>query len=140
MVQTTSMPKSVQSDIPMEAVGEALLQHYNVGITNPWFEAGYSDQETYNRRKLPWAGKSYNVSADGSVSGTNIENIPAGLIASWKALASEADAVLNDEEFDSFDEHYETLSEVSPEPADELASDASFITEEAGGPYPVDEN
>lgn len=90
MARTEAMPKSVQSDIPMDAVGEALLQHYNVGITNPWFEIGRSDQETYNRRKLPWAGKSYDVDEDGNVSGPNAEEIPENLKSSWSDLATAA--------------------------------------------------
>lgn len=117
MVETSAMPKAVQSDIPMDAVGEALLMHYNVGIKNPWYEAGLSDQETYNRRKLPWAGKNYSVDGNGNVSGPNADSLPQGLVASWNALASEAQSVLEGESFDSLQDQYDTLTEVSPDPS-----------------------
>lgn len=90
MVRTEAMPKSIQSDISVDAVGEALLKHYNVGIRNPWFEIGRSDQETYNRRKLPWAGKSYSVDQNGNVSGPNVEELPDSLTDRWAELASAA--------------------------------------------------
>lgn len=79
----------------MDAVGEALLKHYNVGITNPWFEAGLSDQETYNRRKLPWAGKSYTVDDSGSLVG-DASDVPDGLVDQWEAFAQESRRVLGD--------------------------------------------
>lgn len=113
------MPKSVQSDVPMEAVGEALLQHYNVGITNPWFEIGLSDQETYNRRKLPWAGKSYTVAEDGSLVGDNPE-VPEGLAGAWENLADAARDHLEEEEFGDLETMFEEgLTAV----ADELRKD-----------------
>jgi len=115
MVQTSQMPRSLQSDIPMEAVGEALLQHYNVGITNPWFEAGYSDQETYNRRRLPWAGNRYTVDENGDVSGPNAESLPDNLKQAWVNLAEEARSVLEGETFEDMDDHFETLSEIDPD-------------------------
>lgn len=107
MAETSQMPKSIQSDIGVDAVGEALLQHYNMGITNPWFEAGYSDQETYNRRMLPWSGKNYTVGEDGTVSGPNAESIPEGLKEQWANLASAARDVLQGEEFDDLTDLYE---------------------------------
>lgn len=94
MVETAQMPKSIQSDIPVDAVGEALLQHYNVGITNPWYELGISDQETYNRRKLPWAGKNYSVSDDGNVSGPNAAELPENLKENWRNLAQASRSIL----------------------------------------------
>lgn len=97
MAQTSSMPKSIHGDIPMEAVGESLLMHYNVGIRNPWFDLGLSDQETYNRRKLPWAGKSYSVDEAGNVSGPNAESIPEGLKQQWTNLAEASRAVAQGE-------------------------------------------
>lgn len=107
------MPKSIQSDISVDAVGEALLQHYNVGITNPWFEAGYSDQETYNRRMLPWSGKSYTVdTATGTVSGPNAGEIPDGLKEQWVNLANAAQDVLGGNTYDNLDELYDALTEV----------------------------
>lgn len=113
MVETAQMPKSIQSDIPVDAIGEALLQHYNVGITNPWFEAGYSDQETYNRRKLPWAGKTYNVDEDGNVSGTNVDELPSGLTDQWSDLADAARSVLKGNDYDNLEDLYERgLTEV----------------------------
>jgi hypothetical protein len=103
MARTAEMPKAIQSDIPMDAVGEALLQHYNVGIQNPWFEIGRSDQETYNRRKLPWAGKSYTVSEDGSVSGPNTSEIPEGLLDSWQRLADAARSEMEGERYENLE-------------------------------------
>lgn len=101
------MPKSIHADISVDAVGEALLQHYNMGITNPWFELGYSDQETYNRRKLPWAGKSYTVSQDGSVSGPNAEQIPENLKQQWRNLAETSRQVLEGQTFGDLETLYE---------------------------------
>lgn len=106
------MPLSVQSDIPMDAVGEALLQHYNVGITNPWYEAGYSDQQTYNRRKLPWAGKSYTINDSGELVGDNPE-ISDAMANVWSQLAQSARNVLGGQEFDNLEDLYENgLAEI----------------------------
>jgi hypothetical protein len=107
MAQTKAMPKSIQSDIPMEAVGEALLQHYNVGISNPWFEIGRSDQETYNRRKLPWAGKNYTVDENGNVSGPNVESLPENLVNSWGRLADSARANLRGERYENLEAFFQ---------------------------------
>lgn len=103
----------------MDAVGEALLQHYNVGISNPWYEAGLSDQETYNRRKLPWAGKNYSVDGDGNVSGPNAESLPDGLVASWNALAVEAQSTVADSDgYEGLQDMYDTLTEIDPDPSE----------------------
>lgn len=116
MAQTSAMPKSVQSDIPMDAVGEALLQHYNVGIKNPWFEIGRSDQETYNRRKLPWAGKSYTVDENGNVSGPNADEIPENLKGSWANLASAARSQLKGNNYENLEALFQQgLSDVAEE-------------------------
>jgi hypothetical protein len=114
MVRTETMPKSVQSDIPMDAVGEALLQHYNVGITNPWFEIGRSDQETYNRRKLPWAGKNYTVDENGNVSGPNVEELDENLVAQWSELATAARDNLKGNSYENLEALFQQgLSEVA---------------------------
>jgi hypothetical protein len=97
MVETSQMPKSLHSGIDTDAVGEALLQHYNMGITNPWFEIGVSQQETYNRRRLPWSGKSYSVSQDGNVSGPNVEQLPEALTDQWENLADASRDISNGE-------------------------------------------
>lgn len=113
MVQTSQMPKSIQSDIPVEAVGEALLQHYNVGITNPWYELGLSEQETYNRRKLPWADNNYSVSSGGNVSGPNASEIPEGLKQQWRNLARASRNLLQGQNFGDLQTMYdEGLTEV----------------------------
>jgi hypothetical protein len=122
MAQTSQMPKSVQSDIAMEAVGEALLQHYNVGITNPWFEIGRSDQETYNRRKLPWAGKSYTVEG-GTVSGPNSEDIPEGMKSAWEDMAEAASSELEGNNYKNLEALFQQgLADV----ADELHDDDHY--------------
>lgn len=114
MVDTAQMPMSIQSDISVDAVGEALLQHYNVGIENPWYAAGYSDQETYNRRMLPWSGKKYKVDENGHVSGPNAEALPEDLKEQWASLAQSARDYLDGEEFDDLKDLYENgLSKVA---------------------------
>jgi hypothetical protein len=131
MAQTSQMPKSVQSDIAMEAVGEALLQHYNVGITNPWFEAGHSDQETYNRRKLPWSGKTYTVE-DGNVSGPNAEEIDENMKQAWRDMAEAATSELKGNRYEDLDALYEQgLTAVgSALKEDAYREDVQVITEE----------
>lgn len=118
MADTMQMPKSVHSDIPLDAIGEALLQHYNVGITNPWFEAGLSDQETYNRRKLPWAGKNYTVNDDGELVGDASE-VPEGLARQWENFAEEATDTIGGTEgqHESLEDFYDTLTEMDPDNA-----------------------
>jgi len=97
MATTEQMPKSVHSGISTEAVGEHLLQHYNMGIKNPWYDEGYSDQETYNRRKLPWAGKSYTVTEDGELMGPNTEELKDGLTDNWVNLAEASRDIMQGE-------------------------------------------
>lgn len=92
MARTSEMPRSVHSHISVDAVGEALLKHYT-SAHNPWFDIGLSDQETYFRRRLPWAGKSYSVSENGNVSGPNAEALPENLKDNWRNLASAARSV-----------------------------------------------
>lgn len=114
MPETAQMPVSIHSDIPMDAIGEALLQHYNVGISNPWFEAGYSDQETYNRRKLPWAGKNYTITEDGDLVGDAPE-VPAGLVTQWKAFAEESrQTFANYESGQDIHALYDQLKNINP--------------------------
>lgn len=116
MVQTEQMPKSIHGDIAVDAIGEALLKHYNVGITNPWFELGLSDKETYNRRKLPWAGKNFTVDTDnGTVSGPGSESLPDGLVQQWIDFAEEAESVLGGNEYGDLESLYnDGLTNMSP--------------------------
>ena len=94
MVETAQMPRSIHSNISTDAVGESLLRHYNMGITNPWYELGVSDQETYNRRRLPWSGRRYKVAEDGTVSGPNVDELPENLVENWQNLAEASRAVM----------------------------------------------
>lgn len=79
----------------------ALLQQVdprdvNVGIKNPYYEKGHSDQEYYNRKALPWEGAAYSI-AGGSVvqvagrseaaSGTKIEQNHPNLAEVWQRFA-----------------------------------------------------
>jgi hypothetical protein len=138
MVQTSQMPKSVQSDISMEAVGEALLQHYNVGITNPWFEIGRSDQETYNRRKLPWAGKTYTVEG-GTVSGPNSDEIPEGLKSSWKAMAEAASSELEGNNYKNLEALFQQgLADVADELHKSEAREDVTVTDAEGNTETVE--
>jgi len=117
MVQTSQMPASIHSDISVEAVGEALLQHYNVGITNPWYELGLSDQETYNRRRLPWSDNTYQVDTESeTVSGPNVESLPDNLVNQWVLFANEAEAVIGgtEGEHDGLEDFYDTLVQMDP--------------------------
>lgn len=107
------MPASIHSDISVDAVGEALLQHYNVGIRNPWFDIGRSDQETYNRKKLPWAGKRYSVDGN-TVSGPNADSLPDGLTQQWQDFASEVQSVHAGNNYDGLEDMYQTLVTMSP--------------------------
>lgn len=103
----------------MDAIGEALLKHYNVGITNPWFEVGKSEKETYNRRKLPWAGKEFTVDTDNdSVAGPGADSLPDNLAQQWLNFAEEAESTLDGEEYDGLVDMYENgLTEMDPDDA-----------------------
>lgn len=139
MPRTESMPKAIQSDIPMDAVGEALLQHYNVGITNPWFKIGRSDQETYNRRKLPWAGKSYSVDENGNVSGPNAEEIPENMKAQWASLADAATSVMEGENYANLEAMFQQgLQEVGERISKEEATQSVTVTTADGGSKTVE--
>jgi hypothetical protein len=139
MPRTEAMPKAIQSDIPMDAVGEALLQHYNVGITNPWFEIGRSDQETYNRRKLPWAGKSYSVDENGNVSGPNAEEIPENLKAQWASLSEAAKDVMGGESYANLEAMFQQgLQEVGEQVSKPEATQSVQVTTADGGTKSVD--
>jgi len=122
MAETKEMPKSIHSGIPIDAIGEALLQHYNVGISNPWFEAGLSDQETYNRRKLPWAGKNYTVTDSGELAGDTSE-VPAGLARQWEAFAQESREVIGGTAgtHENLEDFYNTLTQMNPPSASQLS-------------------
>lgn len=90
MSQRTDFPKSIHSDIQPQAIGNVLAQFYNVGITNPWYEQGLSDQKTYARRRLPWAGHSYSVREDGTVVTEDGPDVKEGLKQQWRNLARES--------------------------------------------------
>lgn len=136
MAQVTDFPKSIHSDVDPAAIGEVLARFYNVGITNPWFEAGLSDQETYNRRRLPWSGFDYSVDTDtGNVSGPNIENVPESLQERWVRLAEESQE-------NGAGEFYADLQELKEERLDvigaELSADVDTITVETVGGMEVE--
>lgn len=110
------MPKSIHSDISPEAVGEALLQHYNVGIQNPWHRVGLSDQETYNRRKLPWSGKEFEVRRGEVVGITgDVSEVPDNLQQMWLNFAAEATDKINGP-YDGLKDLHEDLTDMNPEP------------------------
>lgn len=139
MPRTENMPKGIQSDIPIEAVGDALLQHYNVGIQNPWYDIGRSDQETYNRRKLPWAGKSYSVDENGNVSGPNSEQIPEGLKSAWSNLADAAREVMGGESYENLEAMFQQgLQEVGQEVSKAEATQTVTVTTADGGTKQVE--
>lgn len=117
MVETEQMPTGIHSSIPIDAVGEALLQHYNVGIPNPWAAIGISDQETYNRRKLPWAGKSFTVDSDGNVIGETPRGVSEDMEEVWGNLATTMDDMAEGEgEYGDLKTlHEELLTEVGDE-------------------------
>lgn len=134
MPETSAMPKSIQSDISVDAVGEALLQHYNVGISNPWFEIGRSDQETYNRRRLPWAGKNYSVDENGNVSGPNASEVPSNLKEQWAALASAARNNLDGNRYENLEALFQQgLSDVGEELFKGSAHQEVTVTTADGG-------
>jgi len=70
----------------------------NVGIDNPYYAAGESDQETYNRHALPWEGAAYAVTGtgeiikvagrEGAASGNEIMNSHGNLSEVWTRFAA----------------------------------------------------
>lgn len=114
MAQTSEMPKGVHGDIGVEAVGEALLKHYKVGITNPWYEIGRSEQETYNRRRLPWSGNNYSVNTDNeTVTGPNMDQVPSNIQDQWIEMAKAAENNLEGERFKNLEAlHQQGLEDV----------------------------
>jgi len=81
----------------------AILSHQDidprdihVGIDNPYAEAGYSDQETYNRKALPWEGAAYTIvggsivkvaGRSGAKDGDQIERSYPNLAQVWNRFA-----------------------------------------------------
>lgn len=68
----------------------------NVGIKNPWFEEGLSDQEYYNRKALPWEGAAYAIAGGsivkvagrpGAADGAQIEQMYPNLAEVWNRFA-----------------------------------------------------
>lgn len=68
----------------------------NVGIKNPWFEEGLSDQEFYNRKALPWEGAAYAITGgtivkvagrSNAATGPEIENQYPNLAEVWNRFA-----------------------------------------------------
>lgn len=97
-------------------MADVLAKHYNVGITNPWYEIGRSEQETYTRRQLPWAGNNYSVSADGTVSGPNKSKVPDGIQQQWKRMASASRSIGNGENYENLEALYQQrLSKIGDE-------------------------
>lgn len=128
-LKTSQLPTSVHSDIDPSAVAEVLMMHYNVGITNPWYEAGLSDQETYNRRRLPWSGRNYHVDEDGNVSGPNLENVKDSLQERWAALAESSRENLKGNVYGDLEELYnDGLTEVG----NDLREDTVELTTVSG--------
>lgn len=88
------------SSIPASAiVAQIDPRNVNVGIKNPAYEVGQSDQEYYNRKALPWEGAAYAVDpGTGSIvkvagrpdaaDGSTIENAYEGLAEMWTRFAA----------------------------------------------------
>ena len=85
------------SSAPAESILSGIdPRDVNVGIKNPWFEEGLSDQEFYNRKALPWEGAAYTI-AGGSVvkvagrpdaaDGSEIESQYPNLAEVWNRFA-----------------------------------------------------
>ena len=85
------------SSAPAESILSGIdPRDVNVGIKNPWFEDGLSDQEFYNRKALPWEGAAYTI-AGGSVvkvagrpdaaDGSEIESQYPNLAEVWNRFA-----------------------------------------------------
>ena len=88
------------SSIPASAiVAQIDPRNIHVGIKNPAYDEGASDQEFYNRKALPWEGAAYAVDpGTGSIvqvagrpdaaSGPDIENKYEGLAEVWTRFAA----------------------------------------------------
>lgn len=71
-------------------------RNVNVGIENPYYDAGFSDQETYNRKALPWEGAAYTF-VNGSLvkvagradadTGSELETRYPNLVEVWNRFA-----------------------------------------------------
>jgi len=86
------------SSAPAEAILSGIdPRDVNVGIKNPWFDEGLSDQEFYNRKALPWEGAAYAVQGGtivkvagrpGAASGSEIESQYPNLAEVWSRFAA----------------------------------------------------
>lgn len=81
---------------PSVIMGQIDPRNVNVGIDNPYYESGYSDQETYNRKALPWEGAAYAIVGGsivkvagraGAADGEEIENSYPNLAEVWNRFA-----------------------------------------------------
>lgn len=82
---------------PAALLGTIDPRNVNIGIDNPWYDEGLSDQETYNRKALPWAGAAYAV-VGGSIvqvagrpdalSGSEMESQYPNLAEVWTRFAA----------------------------------------------------
>lgn len=73
-------------------------RNVNVGIDNPYYATGDSNQETYNRHALPWEGAAYAVTGTGEIikvagredaaSGNEIMNSYGNLSEVWTRFAA----------------------------------------------------
>jgi len=86
------------SSAPAETVLNGIdPRDVNVGIKNPWYDEGLSDQEFYNRKALPWEGAAYAVAGgtivkvagrSGAASGPEIEQQYPNLAEVWQRFAA----------------------------------------------------
>jgi hypothetical protein len=86
------------SSAPAEAILSSIdPRDVNVGIKNPAYEDGLSDQEFYNRKALPWEGAAYAVAGgtivkvagrSGAASGPEIEQQYPNLAEVWQRFAA----------------------------------------------------
>ncbi len=85
------------SSAPAEAILSGIdPRDVNIGIKNPWFEEGLSDQEYYNRSALPWEGAAYAIAGGsvvkvagrpGAADGDEIESQYPNLAEVWNRFA-----------------------------------------------------